>query len=260
VAGRPGPTNTGVPAGTKLTPHYGNLTITTAGTTLDAMDIHGFVTIKAPNVKITRSIVRGGVATNNVGLITNYDVNGSVVVEDSELVPAFPSVWIDGIKGRNFTIRRVNSHGTNDNVKVHGDNVVVDSSWLHGTVWRSQDPNLGNTPTHNDAVQVLGGRNIRILNSTLEQADNAGIQVTQDFSATTDLEIRGNWIDGGGCSINLAHKKLSSMSGITVTGNRFGRNQRLDDCAIIATQSTRLTHSGNVWEDNGSAVRIRNGG
>ena len=183
-----------------------------------------------------------------------------MVVEDSELVPEFPSVWIDGIKGRNFTIRRVNSHGTNDNVKVHGDNVTVDSSWLHGTVYRLQDPNLGNTPTHNDAVQVLGGRNIRVLNSTLEQAHNAGIQVTQDFSATTDLEIRNNWIDGGGCSINLAHKKLSSMSGITATGNRFGRNQRIGGCAIISTQATSLTHSGNVWDDNNQTVSINNGG
>jgi hypothetical protein len=258
--GRPGPTNTGVPVGTKLTPHYGNLTITTAGTTLDAMDIHGFVTITAPNVKITRSIIRGGRATNNIGLITNYDPTASVVVEDSELVPEFPSVWIDGIKGGNFTIRRVNSHGTVDNVKVHGDNVTVDSSWLHDSSYFLQDPNQGYTPTHNDAVQVLGGKNLRILRSTLEEAHNAGIQVTQDYSATTDLEIRDNWIDGGGCSINLAHKKLTSMSGITVTGNRFGRGQRLTGCAIMATQGTSLSHSGNVWDDTSQAVRISNGG
>ena len=261
MAGQPGPSNTGVPVGTRLTPYYGNLTITQPGATYDALDIHGFVTIKAPNVKITRSIIRGGKATGNIGLVTNYDPTATgFVLEDSELVPEFPSVWIDGIKGANYTIRRVNSHGTNDNVKVHGDNVTVDSSWLHDTVYRLQDPNLGNTPTHNDAVQVLGGKNIRVLRSTLQEAHNAGVQVTQDYRATTDLVIAGNWIDGGGCSVNLAHKKLTSMTGITVTNNRFGRNQRLSDCAIISSSGTTLTHSGNVWNDNNTAVRISNGG
>jgi len=250
-----------VPAGTVLTQHYGNLTITTPGTRLDAMDIHGFVTIKAPNVTISRSIIRGGQATTNIGLVTNYDPRATgLVVQDSELVPEFPSVWIDGVKGANFTVRRVNIHGTTDNVKVHGDNVTVEDSWLHDSVYLASDPNQNGGPTHNDVVQVLGGRNIRILGNSLSGGYASGVQVTQDYSATTDLVIQDNWIDGGMCSININHKKLTGMSGITVTDNRFGRSQRMAGCAIIATKATGLTHSGNVWESDGSAVRISNGG
>ncbi len=250
-----------MPAGTKLTPVYGDMRLTTAGATYDSLDIHGFVTVDAPNVTMTRSIIRGGRATTNVGLVTNYNPGATnFVIEDSELVPEYPSVWVDAIKGGNFTARRINAHGTNDGVKVHGDNVRVESSWLHDMVYRRHDPNLGNTPTHNDGVQVLGGRNIRILGNTITGANNAGLQVTQDYSATTDLQFNQNWVDGGGCSVNLAHKKLASMTGITVNQNRFGRNTRIADCAIISGAQTNLVAEGNVWDDNGQPVRIRNGG
>ena len=261
IPARPGPTNTGVPAGTRLTPYYGNLVITTPGATYDALDIHGFVTIKAPNVKITRSIIRGGVATGNVGLITSYDTTATgFVLEDSELAPEFPSVWLDGIKGGNFTIRRVNSWGTTDNVKVHGNNVTVDSSWLHGTVYRLVDPNQGGGPTHNDAVQILGGKNLRILNSTLEEGHNSAIQVTQDTAPTTDLVVSHNWIDGGGCSVNLSNKGLPTMSGITVDDNLFGRHQLFTGCAAIVTRATTLSQWNNTYEDNGTAIRLTDGG
>lgn len=258
---RPGPTNTGVPPGTVLRPHYGNLTITTPGTTLDALDIHGFVTIKAPNVRITRSIVRGGKAAYSIGLVTNNTATATnFVIEESELVPEFPSVYLDGLKGSNITARRVNVHGTTDNVKIHGNNARIEDSWLHDSVYRASDPYQSGGPTHNDGVQVLGGKNIRILRNTITGARNAALQVTQDYSATTDLVFSDNHVDGGWCSVNLAHKKLTSMRGLTLTGNRFGRATERLDCAIIATRATSLTASGNVWDDTGLPVRIRDGG
>ena len=261
TGGRPGPSNTGVPWGTRLTPYYGNLTITTPGATYDALDIHGFVSIQAPNVRITRSIIRGGVATGNIGLVTNYDTSATgFLLEDSELVPEHPSVWIDGIKGGNFTIRRVDSWGTTDNVKIHGNNVTVDSSWLHGTVYQNGDPNQGGGYTHNDAVQILGGRNLRIVNSTLEQGHNSAVQVTQDVALTTDTVISRNWLDGGGCTVNLSNKGQSWMSGITVNDNRFGRHQQFGGCAMIVTRSTSLNHWNNVWDDNSVGIHLTDGG
>src|SRR4029079_19514480 len=43
---------TGVPARTQLTVHEGDIVVKKAGTVLDGLDIHGFVTIQAPNVTI----------------------------------------------------------------------------------------------------------------------------------------------------------------------------------------------------------------
>ena len=253
--------NTGVPAGTVLRRYDGNLTITTPGAVYDSLDIHGFVVVKAPNVKITRSIVRGGVGTYSRGLITNTTSTATgLVVEDSDIFPAYPSVWLDGVKGANFTLRRVDVRGTVDNVKVHGPNVVIEDSYLHDSKYYASDPHQGGGETHNDGVQVLGGHNLRIRNNTITGAHNAALQVTQDFSATTDLQFTGNYVDGGGCTVNMAHKKLTYMNGITVSGNRFGRNTRYYDCAIIATRGTTYTATNNVWDATGTAVRLRDGG
>ena len=47
MARKPSAMTTGVPAGTRLKVHRGDLVITKAGTHLDGLDIHGFVVVKA---------------------------------------------------------------------------------------------------------------------------------------------------------------------------------------------------------------------
>ena len=59
IGTKPTAANTGVPAGVTLTVVNGNVMVTQDGTTIDAQDIHGFLTIAASNVHVTRTIVRG---------------------------------------------------------------------------------------------------------------------------------------------------------------------------------------------------------
>jgi hypothetical protein len=260
-ASRPEAWNTGVPAGTTLTRHDGDLTITTPGTVIDGLDIHGFVRIQASDVTIRRSIIRGGKSTTSIGLVgvTNSAVR-NFVLEDSELVAEFPSPYLDGIKGGNFTLRRVESRDTVDNVGIHLSNVRVESSWLHASSWFASSPLHNGGPTHNDVVQVHGGTNLRLIGNRMEEADNAAIMLQQNYSPTSDVVISRNWMNHGGCTVNVNHKGGTSLSGISVTDNRFGRDTRNTDCAIIATTASNVATSGNVWDDNGTAVRIRNGG
>lgn len=256
----PGPTTTGVPAGTQLRPHHGDLVITTPGARVDAVDVFGFVVVKAPDVTITRSRVRGGVATGNRGLITNTTPTATnLVVEDTTLVPDHPSVWLDGIKGANFTARRVDVSGTVDAVKVHGDKVRVLDSWLHDTRYYPSDPNQGGGPTHNDAVQVLGGTDVVIRGSSISGASNGAVQVTQDYAATRGLVIEGNWFAGGTCSVKLAHKgKVAWLDTVVVRGNRFrAGSTTITDCPLLATASTTLVHSGNVYTGTSTPIRVR---
>ena len=132
--GKPSAGTTGVPAGTQLRQHYGDITVTKDGTVLSGMDIHGFVIVRAANVKITDSIVRGGKAKGvSTGLITNYGYS-NLLVEDVKVVAEYPSVYFDGIKGNNFTARRVHVVGNVDSIKIHGDNVKVENSLLENTV------------------------------------------------------------------------------------------------------------------------------
>jgi hypothetical protein len=241
--------NTGVPAGTSLTQYNGNLTVSTAGATYDGLDIHGFVTIKAANVTIKNSIIRGGVATTgNPGIVTDsLSTATNFVLEDSEVVPEHPSVAIDGMRGANYTLLRVNIHGTVDGAKIIGDNVTISQSWLHDTVSYPNDPYQGNGPTHNDGIQILGGHNITVIGNTIAGGTNSGVQITQGSGSVANFAFTGNWADGGACTVNVADKPLATMTTIDISHNIFGHTSIYKNCAIIYSAGVTMTHAGNTW-------------
>ncbi len=257
---KPGPTNTGVPAGTELTVHNGDLTITTPGATYSGLDIYGFVRVEAPDVTIKDSIIRGGFATSNTALIYDLsDTATNLLVEDSELVPIDPSVNIDGIDGWNYTALRVNIHGTVDGAKMFGPNATMQDSWIHDLVTYWNDPSHADGVSHNDDVQILSGSNLRIVGNDLEGGHNTAIQITQDNGPLTDVLIDRNWADAGNVTFNIANKPLASLSGITVTNNIFG-HAAVTGCQILYTSETALLASNNVYADTGLPVVILNTG
>ncbi|HEY3438775.1 MAG TPA: hypothetical protein VGK35_13915, partial [Actinotalea sp.] len=105
----PGPTNTGVPAGTTLTVWNGDYTVTTPGAVISNLDIRGYLRIKADNVTVKNTIVRGRDGlTTSMSLVQSTQVGVKII--DTELVAAYPSYWIDGFVGNNVTFTRVNVH------------------------------------------------------------------------------------------------------------------------------------------------------
>jgi hypothetical protein len=253
----PGEGNTGVPAGTTVTQHRGDLVITRAGATYDKLDIHGFVDVQAANVKITNSIIRGGVATSYRGVINSTSSAAkNFVLEDSEIIPEHPDVKLDGIIGGNYTLRRVEIDGGVDTAKAFKDNVSIQSSWLHGTQYFLHDANQSGGPTHNDGVQVLGGTNISLTGNLIEGANNAALMVSQTTAPTVGLVIKNNWLRDGGCTVNIVPKNLSSIGPITMTGNVFGGTTRVAGCAVARTASTTLLASNNIDADSGLPAKI----
>jgi hypothetical protein len=257
---QPGPGNTGVPAGTALTVHEGDLTITTAGATYSGLDIHGFVKVEAPNVTIKNSIIRGGTASGDIGLVQDTDNSATnFLIEDSELVPTTPQVQIDGIKGWNYTALRVNIHGTSDGAKMYGPNATIEDSYIHGLITFAHDPDQGNGPSHSDGVQVLSGGNLKIVGNTIVGGTNTAVMVTQDHGATTSLAVNNNWLSGGNTTINMTAKPMKSMGGMSVTNNIFTDDSKLH-CAILDTLTTTLNTSGNVYAGTGKSVPVNNKG
>jgi len=259
--GRPGPDNTGVPAGTKLTVHEGDLTITKAGTVIDGMDIRGFVTVSAKDVVIKNSVIRGRTTEYDKALVMMASsVPSSVTVVDSELAASKASPHIRGVIGANFTLQRVDSHNVVDQVLITGDNVTVRDSWLHDNAYFESDPNYGNKPTHDDNVQISIGKNLRFINNVMTDTHNAVMMITQDRGKVTDLVFQGNYADGGACSVNLAEKSYGPLSGLSFKDNTFGRNTKVSNCAIIAPDTTAplLSLSNNVYTD-GKAVTVHRG-
>ena len=255
---RPGATNTGVPAGTTLRVHQGDLVVTKAGTVIDRLDIRGEVYIKANNVKITRSIVRGGpAATKPRALVMAWWNYTGLKIEDSTFRATNRSLLIDGISGSNITATRVNVSNVVDPVKVIGSNVTITRSWLHGNIHSDNDPNHKDGRTHDDSVQITGGSNIVIQENTLEDAHNAAIQINQGVRLTSKVAISRNWLSDGVCTLNISAGAGPALQGITVTGNRFGPGSHAKRCPILSPKTSRVQFSGNVWDDTGFGAAPR---
>ena len=252
-SGKPSAATTGVPAGTSLTRHDGDIVVTQDGTVLDRLDIHGFVIVRANNVQITNSIVRGGHDKGvSTGLITNYDYK-NLLIENVDVIAEFPSVNFDGIKGGNFTARRVHVQGNVDSVKIHGDNVTVEDSLLESTVYYNSDPNQGGGASHNDNIQILWGKNLLIRGNTIRNATNFAILGGATRGDVPNLVIDGNWLDGGHCTV-----KLQILNGwhetARVTNNKFGPNRKIKNCQLQVYTSVSLADGGNIMEETGVPV------
>jgi len=259
--GRPRASNTGVPAGTKLTVHDGDLTISRAGTVIDGLDVRGDISVKADNVTIRNTIVRGRpVDTIKKSLISAYGDHKNLLIEDTTLRAAYPHPNRDGLKGRNFTARRINVSNVVDAVLVFGDNVRLEDSWLHDNTHFDPDWISTDGKSHDDSLQIQGGNNITIRHNVLEGAFHTGIMITQDRYRSTNITIAGNWLSGGSCTLNIAEKARGPITGLTIRDNRFGTS-RITNCPIIAPPTTTqiATITNNLWDTTNTPITIRRG-
>ncbi len=247
----------------KLVQNLGSITVTEPDTVLEGLDIHGYVTVKAPNCIIRRCIIRGGPpATQGQNAILNltHANAGGFLVEDVTLLPDYPNVRQNGVYvNRPGRFRRIDLSGTVDGIVVYGNGVEVLDSYLHGFVTYPSDPAQGGRPSHSDGIQVQAGSGVVIRGTTIIGATNAAVMVTQDAGAVSHLTIEGDYLDGGGCSINFGSNG-PPKTGLVVRNNRFGRSQRVTGCAIIRNPiASPLTETGNVWDDTGQPTGIKRG-
>ena len=251
----PSAETTGVPAGTKLTVHQGDLTVTTPGAVIDGVEVHGVLTVKAANVVIKNSRILGRASDNHIGLVNNIVSGAPFTIQDSEITASSPSAWQNGIFGSRFTAIRVDIHGVVDPIKVIGDDVEVRDSWLHDNLHYEADESPWGTPSHDDSIQIEAGKNISITGNRMEGADNAAIQITQNTSKTPlgNIRISDNSVNDGGCTVNIA-KTPASIGDFVVTDNVFGPDRKFAGCGILAPDMNAPQQSGNTWETTGTAV------
>ena len=256
--GKPTASSTGVPKGTKLRVHKGDIIVTKSGTRIDSLDVRGFIFIKAPNVTITRSVIRGRANPGKaVGLVTNYGYK-NLVVQDSLLKADQQSVYVDGLKGWNFTARRVHIVGNVDSIKIHGNNARIEDSLLEETTWFAKDPYQKGGPTHNDNIQVMRGKNVKIIGNTIRGAQNFAILGSANIGNTSGLTIEGNWLDGGHCTVKLQSLKSFKLKA-TLADNKFGPNRAVSYCAVQAEPQVSYKARNNVSEQTGKPIKIYRG-
>jgi hypothetical protein len=244
--GKPGSANTGVVAGTSLTVVNGDQTFATGGAVISGKDFHGFVKVTGSNITFRNCIFRGRVASGNAALL-DTEKGANTVVQDSEFVPSNPSATIDGIWTNRTSIYRANIHGSVDGVKT-GSDVLVQDSYIHDMSWFASDPNQGGGETHNDGVQsFFGDTRVTLRHNTIDMSTTKNGNAAWQDSAT-ESHVDGNWLDGGGCTLNFADHG-PALNSLYVTNNRFGRHSSFQ-CPILLSLNARLAaSSGNLWTD-----------
>lgn len=258
-AGSPGPDDTGVPPKKKLRVHRGDLVVRTAGQVVDGLEVHGRISVEAPNVTVRNTKVIVPTDSETAGISNNNGNGAGMLISNVEVLAANAAPGVNGVVGHDFTLEDSEIHHVTDQVHITGSNVIVRDNWFHDNYHFESDPYQDGGASHDDSIQIIGGSNITIADNRFTGAYNAGVQITQSISAVSDVTIRDNLLGGGGCTVNIAEKGRGPIRGTAIRDNRFLSDQRIDGCAIIHPSSTRITHSGNVWDDTGRPVRPSRG-
>ncbi|MHA7304967.1 hypothetical protein ACX80E_06945 [Arthrobacter sp. TMN-49] len=291
TTGKPNATNTGAPAGAKLTPYNtsgADLIIDKDNTVLDGLMIYGDIKVRAKNVVIKNSHLRGGkyIPNSNTGIIDANNVNvQNLVVSNNTITPDQASYYRDGIVGHDYTATRNHIYRTNDGLGIFNKpggspnaNVTASGNYIHDLTFWSNDP-AHSDGTHNDGVQIQGGENIHLFGNTVVSSivtgagsapsprgthGGIGIMIQQNVAKLANVVIEKNWVDDGQTSINIDHtaKNYANIT-VTVRGNYLGRNQ-MDfgngskyPIRIISQSASVVTGlTTNVWEDSGAFLAV----
>ncbi len=291
TTGKPNATNTGAPAGLKLTPYNtsgADLIIDKDNTVLDGLMIYGDIKVRAKNVVIKNSYLRGGkyIPKSNTGIVdaNSADVQ-NLVLENNTITPDQPSYYRDGIVGHEYTATRNHIFHTNDGLGIFNKpggstaaNVTASGNYIHDLTFWSNDP-AHSDGTHNDGIQIQGGENIHLFGNTVVASIVTGagsapsprgthggiaIMVQQNVAKLANVVIEKNWVDDGQTSINIDHtaKNYSNIT-VTVRNNYLGRNQ-MDfgngskyPIRIISQAASVVNGlTTNVWEDTGQNLAV----
>ena len=186
ACGFPDATNTGVPAGwSPIQTVNGDMSVTTAGATLDGWDIHGCLDISAPNVTIRNS--RVGCA------VWSINARGTGLLLDHVTVSCGGTAG-KGVVGVTFTAVALDVSGCEDGFYIDPAGATIRDSYVHDLFHASG--------AHTDSVQVVAGGQVVVDHNTLENPDPQGSSViSADTTDVRDVIVRGNLLAGGGYSM-----------------------------------------------------------
>jgi hypothetical protein len=249
--GFPDASNTGIPPGTNLTPHNGDMHIKQAGAVIDGLDITGCVYIEADNVTLKRSRVRGDCPDYAIRTFTG---RGSVVgtgIMDVE-IDLSGSMNTKGIAFDNYTADRV--HFRNGADCAHfGSNVLIQNSFCELSLL-SEDTNF-----HVDGYQSDGADNIVIRHNTIRNPNNqtSAILLSSNTSPIKNVQIVGNLMAGGGWTLYCAAAK-GKVDNVQVSTNRFSRlfypKGGMWGPAVFCERIGLGWSGDNIWDETGMSL------
>lgn len=245
TASRAGASNTGVPAGTRLTPS-GPVTVDQDGAVLEGLDIDGCVRVNAKDVTIRSSRVRCSSPVGQVAVVLG-DKGDRLTLEDVEVDGLGTSAVCVGW-GR-YTLLRVNVHGCADGIRF-GHRVRVEDSWVHDLT------RIGSL--HGDAVQTTSASDVVIRGNTLDSNsttqndyNNAAIMLGSETGSrkVQRVLIEGNHLDGGNYTVNV--RGDIDATDVVIRDNTFGTSSRYGQ---VLTPASVPLGPGNRFVGSGAQV------
>jgi len=207
----PDAANTGPPPGLALKPS-GELIVAEPGAVLSGLDIHGMVTVKAPNVTIVNCRITA--ASFSVVQIP-ANVTGTTVKTSEIDGVGHDNAGSNGINGQGTFVGN-NIHHVENGVNVTGPSLIRDN-YIH-------DLRASGTP-HYDGIQIDGGHEVAILHNTIinDHAQTSAVMIDNYFSAVSNIRVDGNVLVGGGYTVYSSDGfKNGPVSGVSFTNNRMG--------------------------------------
>jgi hypothetical protein len=216
--GYPDATNTGVPAGTSLTPS-GSKTVTTNGTVLNGLEITGTVTVAADNVTIKNSkVIRTSGGSGTYGVILNNGAD-NFTIEHSEVYG--PTSETAGLQSA------VWNHYGNPGVVARYDYFHHCADCWEGPGVFENDfmvVNAAYTGSHDEDIYVCGAA-VDVEHSTLFNTHHQTATVFGDTASCggNTFEIHNSLLAGGGYMLYPQGNASSSTGVMNITNNRFAR-------------------------------------
>ncbi len=251
ACGMPDASTTGVPPGTTLTPHTGDLTIRTDGTLIDGWDLTGSLDVYADNVTVRNSRIT---STNWWGINQRAGHTGLKVLHST----------ITGVPGRG-----PDHGGENYAVTSGGGAVEVGYSDLSrfSTILQVGAGRIHDNYLHDvQAIRGDGGRwqgtngivadaatNLTVQHNTVlnqvpaNQGATCAIGLFTDSGPVSDVLVDGNLLGGGGYAF---YGGGTATTGVRVTGNRFSTVAQPRGGFYGPVAAWRAGGPGNVWRDN----------
>jgi hypothetical protein len=219
-------------------------TIATNGQVVDGCIIQGELDVRANNVVIRNSIIRGRVDTG-------YGEQSGLVLTDVEIdgQNSDPNGQ-SGIGDDNYTCIRCNVHNTGRGA-AFGDNVTIRDSWFH---------DFFKTPgAHQSAAGSNGGGNNQIIHNNLdcqETSCSGALVMYGDFAPVNNVLVQNNLFNSPGSYCTYAGstgtasgKPYPHGTNIRYLDNLWGKKYT-PICGMYGPVTSWEYNTGNVWSGN----------
>jgi hypothetical protein len=249
----PGPTTTGVPAGTALTDYTGPCTITQPNTVIDSKTVNCTLTVQAAGLAVRNSRINGRVYIDTPGPAYSF------TIADSELNQGGPAG--DSTGKSHFTLERVNVHGGFRGVWCEYDCAVIDS-YIHG---QARDPS---GQAHESGIRLGSGTGQRLTHDTIvcdapdvppDAGCSADVTGYGDFATIQNNTVERSLLlasTGGTCAYggSSPSKPYPNGNNNVFQGNVFQHKSAVQDsghCGYwYAIVDLAAGQRGNAWTNN----------